>query len=95
MFGYFQFRRDEFLKHYHRRSNIEATFSMLKARFGDGVRSKTDVAMRAEVYAKVIAHNLCCLVMEQCELGIEPVFWPSEDTTVAVAADVLPFAQPG
>lgn len=75
MFGYFQFRRDDFLKHYHKRSNIEATISLVKARFGDGVQSKTDVATRSEVYCKLVAHNLSCLVMEQYELGIEPVFW--------------------
>jgi transposase len=33
MFHYFQFRRDEFLKHYHQRSNAESTFAMLKAKF--------------------------------------------------------------
>lgn len=27
----------------------------------------------------VVAHNLCCLVMEQCELGIEPIFWASDN----------------
>ena len=68
---------------------------MAKARFGDGVRSKTDVAMRNEVYAKFVAHNICCLIMEQCELGIEPVFWPDKNTVVATGADVLPFARPG
>ena len=46
MYFYFQFRRDEFLKHYHLRSNIESTFSMVKAKFRDHVRSKTNVAMK-------------------------------------------------
>ena len=45
------------------------------ARFGDSVRSKTDTVMRNEVYCKIIAHNLCCLIMSQFELGIEPEFW--------------------
>ena len=28
-----------------------------------------------EVLCKFLCHNLCCLIQEQCELGIEPVFW--------------------
>jgi len=34
MFHYFQCKRDEFLAHYHRRSNVESTFMMIKAKFG-------------------------------------------------------------
>ena len=49
MFQYFQFRRDEFLRHYHKRSNVESVFSMIKAKFRDHVRSKTDVTMVNEV----------------------------------------------
>jgi hypothetical protein len=45
MYHYFEFRKDEFLQHYHKRSNVESTFSMMKREFGDGLRSKTDVAM--------------------------------------------------
>src|SRR5207253_2461868 len=43
MYYYFMFRRDEFLTHYHKRSNVESTFSMMKRKFGDSLRSKTDV----------------------------------------------------
>jgi transposase len=75
MFGYYQYRRDEFLEHYHRRSNAESVFSMVKAKFRDAVRSKGDTAMKNEVLCKLVCHNICCLIMSQCELGIEPVFW--------------------
>lgn len=75
MFHYFQFKKDEFLAHYHRRSNVESTFSMVKRKFGSDVRSKTDAAMKNEVLCKLVAHNLCVLIQEQHELGIEPVFW--------------------
>jgi hypothetical protein len=47
---------------------------MVKAKFGDAVRSRTDVAMTNEVLCKLIAHNICCLIMSQVELGIDPVF---------------------
>jgi hypothetical protein len=35
-------------------------------------------AMVNEVLCKVLAHNICVLIQEQCELGVEPVFWPEE-----------------
>lgn len=75
MFHYFQFRRGEFLQHYHKRSNVESTFSMIKRKFGDSLRSKTEVAMVNEVLCKLLAHNLVVLIHETHELGIEPVFW--------------------
>lgn len=37
--------------------------------------SKTDTAMKNEVLCKLVAHNLCCLIQEQHELGIDPIFW--------------------
>ena len=46
MWLYYQFRREDFLQHYHLRSNAESTFAMLKAKFRDGVQSKTAVAKR-------------------------------------------------
>src|SRR6202022_2628564 len=74
MYFYFQFQRETFLKHYHQRSNAESTFSMVKAKFRDHVRSKMDVAMKNEVLCKFLCHNICCLHQSQCELGIEPIF---------------------
>ncbi len=78
MFHYFQFQRDEFLQHYHKRSNVESTFSAVKRKFGDAVMSKTDVAMTNEVLCKFLCHNLSCLIQEQETLGIVPVFWKEE-----------------
>jgi transposase len=75
MFHYFSFKRDEFLTHYHKRSNVESTFSMLKRKFGDSLRSKTDIAMVNETLCKVLCHNLVVLIHEMHELGIEPIFW--------------------
>jgi hypothetical protein len=57
---------------------VESTFSAVKRKFGDSVRSKTAAAMVNEVLCKLLCHNICCLIQEQCELGIEPVFWPEE-----------------
>jgi transposase len=75
MYHFYMYRREEFLGFYHKRSNVETTFSMIKAKFGAFVRSKTPAAQMNEVLCKVLAHNLCCLVQSMYELGIEPEFW--------------------
>jgi transposase len=75
MWHFYQFNRREFLESYHKRSNIESTFSMIKAKFGASVRSKTSVAQMNEVLCKIICHNLCVLVQSIYELGIAPTFW--------------------
>ena len=71
------------MKHYHQRSNIESVFSMLKAKFRDHVRSRTDVAMRNEVLCKFLCHNVCVVHQSIIELGIDGEFWkPSQSTAV-------------
>jgi len=40
----FLLNRDKFLPHYHRRSNVETAFSMIKAKFGGAVLSRRPVA---------------------------------------------------
>jgi transposase len=82
MFHYFNFRKEEFLGHYHKRSNVESTFSMVKAKTGDSVRSKTDVAMKNEALCKILCHNICCLISAFYELGIESTFWAAKPVAV-------------
>lgn len=74
MYHYFMFNREEFAAHYHRRSNIESAFSMIKGKFGDSVRSKSDAGQINEALCKVLCHNICVLVQAIHELGIEPTF---------------------
>ncbi len=40
--AYFTLNEEAFNAHYHRRSNVETTFSMVKGKFGDSVRSKSE-----------------------------------------------------
>ena len=74
MFHYFQFNREDFLAHYHQRSNVESTVMMVKTKFGDAVRSKSEVAARNEVLCKILGHNICCVISAMYELNIAPVF---------------------
>ena len=78
MFHYYNLHREEFLQIYHKRSNVESTFSMVKAKFGDSVRSHTETAMKNEVLCKLLCHNICCVILSQIELNIEPTFWSGE-----------------
>jgi len=75
MFHFYSFNQKRFMECYHKRSNVESTFSMIKAKFGDRLRSKTKTAQINEALCKVLAHNICCLIQSIYELGIEPAFW--------------------
>ncbi len=74
MWHYYNLYRNDFMAHYHKRSNAETTFSMIKAKFGGFVRSKSAVAQINEVLCKVVCHNICVLIQSMHELGIEPIF---------------------
>ena len=74
MFNYFVYQREDFLQHYHLRSNIETTNFMIKAKFTDLVRSKDKTAQVNEVLLKVLCHNIVVLIQSMFELGIEPSF---------------------
>jgi transposase len=75
MYHFFLYNQDEFMQHYHKRSNVETTFSMIKAKFGGFVRSKLPTAQVNEVLCKVLCHNLCVLVQISYEVGKDATFW--------------------
>ena len=60
----------------------------MKRKFGDSLRSRKPEAMTNEVLAKLICNNLWCVILSQCELGIEATFWqdeaPRDDEQIAV-----------
>ena len=74
LWHYYQFNRDDFLAHYHKRSNAESTFSMIKVKFGERLRSKTETAQTNEMLLKIVCHNICCVIRSMHELGLEPTF---------------------
>jgi len=82
MYDYFHDNQEEFYGHYHKRSNVETAFHMIKAKFGAFVRSKSPVAQVNEVLCKVLCHNLCCLVGAFYEFGIAAEFWRDGSQTL-------------
>ena len=74
MYHYFMLNNEDFMKHYHKRSNSETVFHMIKSKFRDNLRSKDKVAQHNELLLKVICHNICVVIQEMYELGINPNF---------------------
>jgi len=79
MFHFYSFNQERFMQSYHKRSNVETTFHMIKAKFGDSLRSRTKTAQINEALCKVLAHNICCLIQSMFELEIKPEFWADEN----------------
>jgi transposase len=91
MYHQFCLKKDEYLHHYHRRSNVESLFSAVKRLFGDAVRSKNDTAMKNEVLGKLLAFNITLLVHAIYELGLEPKLGSNSSRDDSPA--ILPFVR--
>jgi transposase len=83
IFKYFKENREDFMKHYHLRSNAESGFFMLKQRFSDSLMLKTPISQTNEILCKILCHNLCVLAQEIYLSNIEINF---KDCASMVAA---------
>jgi transposase len=72
--NFYRDHRDEFNAHYRKRSNVETSFGMIKARFTGYVRGRTERAQVNEVLAKVLCHNIVVLIQSIYELDLVPDF---------------------
>ena len=76
LYRYFMLNEEEWAEHYHRRSNVETTFSMVKSKFDGSVRAKSDTGMVNEILLKFLCHNICVLNQEIHEVayleGLQP-----------------------
>lgn len=71
MWLYFKNHPQDFYECYHKRSNVESTFNMVKQKFGDYLMTKTFTANVNEILCKIIAHNICCLISAYYELNLK------------------------
>jgi transposase len=74
MLHYYNYNRNTFWEHYHKRSNVETVFSMIKTKFGTNVKAKTPTAQVNEVLLKILCHNICVLIMSMYELNLQTTF---------------------
>ena len=69
----YHFNRAQFLEHYHKRSNVETLFHVVKTRFGRRVLSAVPAARVNEVLLRLLCHNVCVLIRSAHELDILPI----------------------
>jgi transposase len=74
MVGLWKDNEKLFMEHYHRRSNVESTFSAMKRKFLPYIRSKHGTAQMNEILAKVCCHNASVLINGIFELGAKSDF---------------------
>jgi transposase len=65
-------KRDEFDEIYHRRSNVEATFSAIKRKLGEPLLSHNQGARVNELLAKILAYNVGVVIKESLIHGLSP-----------------------
>src|SRR3989344_6031974 len=67
MHRYFQEHKQDFLGHYHQRSNAESVFAMIKRKFNMHLYCKNEAAQVNELLCKCLCHNICVLIAELFE----------------------------
>jgi transposase len=75
MFHFYSYNSEQFMQNYHKRSNVESTFHMIKSKFGDKLRSRTRTAQINEALCKILCHNIEVLIQSMFELNLKPKFW--------------------
>jgi len=71
---WFRDHKEDFLAHYHLRSNAESVFSMIKRKQGMHLRSKNGIAQVNEILCKALVHNICVLIQEMFESDVQVDF---------------------
>lgn len=84
MFKFFKNNQEEFNRRYHKRSNVETCFHMIKKRFGNNVRTKGLISNINEIKLKFLCHNICVLIQELFESDIEIDFKSCVNTITSV-----------
>lgn len=79
MYEFFETNQELFMSKYHLRSNSESGFFMIKQRFGDLTQMRSEVGMTNDILAKVLCHNLCCIIQEIFILGVKVDFAQFKD----------------
>jgi hypothetical protein len=74
MFLFFQYKREEFDRHYGQRAQVESTFGALKQKLSETLVSRKFTSQQNEILCLAIAHNIMVLVRQMFEADILPDF---------------------
>lgn len=74
-FKFYKKNPQEFGEHYHKRSNVEAAFSMIKKKFSQTLTAKTFQGQKNEILLKTLNHNITCLIHQHFERAIQDPLW--------------------
>jgi transposase len=74
MYHKFQYEPHKFWPEYKKRNNVETSFHMIKSKFSEDVKSRKERSQINEVLLKILCHNICVVIQEIHELGLEPEF---------------------
>ncbi len=88
LWKFFKEKPQEFYKCYHKRSNVESTFNMIKQKFNGFLMTRTFEANTNEILCKVVAHNICCLIAAYFELKLEKAFYTKAQETSKISVIV-------
>ena len=73
MFHLYSYHQEVWKKHYHQRSNVETTFSMVKGHWGEIVLERNPTGQTNEILFKLVAHNIWVLNHQSALFGIDPL----------------------
>ncbi len=77
MLGLWKRNQMYFAEHYHKRSNVEATFGTLKRKFGDFCRCKKEESQENEILCKIVCFNASVLSEALLSFDLKPKFMDS------------------
>ena len=90
MWGMFMDKSAEFLAHYHKRSNVETTFTMVKRKFGASVRSRGFTAQVTSCCARCSAITQSCSCAQCTSTGSTAAARGMSDLTLDEQGNVRP-----
>ncbi len=67
MYKVFRDHQEFWMDKYHKRSNAESVFNMIKRKFGMSLFCRRETAQINELLCKCLAHNICVLIQELFE----------------------------
>jgi len=74
MYHKFQYNKEEFRDHYHKRSKSETVFHMIKEKFGEDINSKKHRSQLNETLLKILCHNITVTIQQIRQKGIQPQY---------------------